>query len=88
MRRLRGDRLFESVQSLPMTKLDDQPVGDSVYRVMNDTEVIPSIISTVMQRPVSAVDTFAVALVTMLSAYPDSRCCLFSRLAPGRCICW
>ena len=65
-------RLFGSGQSLPMTKLDDQPIGDSVYRVMNDTEVIPGIISTVVQRPVSAVATFAVALVTMLSAYPDS----------------
>ena len=65
-------RLFESVQSLPMTKLDDQPIGDSVYRVMNDTEVIPGIISTVVQQPVFAVSTFAVALATMLSAYPDS----------------
>ena len=65
-------RLFESVQSLPMTKLDDQPIGDSVYRVMNDTEVIPPIISTVVQQPIYAVATFAVALATMLSAYPDS----------------
>ena len=65
-------RLFESVQSLPMTKLDDQPIGDSVYRVMNDTEVIPRIVSAVVQQPVYAVATFAVALATMLSAYPDA----------------
>ena len=65
-------RLFGSVQSLPMTKLDDQPIGDSVYRVVNDTEVIPGIISTVVQQPIFAVATFAVALATMLSAYPDS----------------
>ena len=65
-------RLFESVQSLPMTKLDDQPIGDSVYRVMNDTGVIPNIISTVVQQPIYAVATFAVALATLLSAYPDS----------------
>ena len=65
-------RLFGSVQSLPMTKLDDQPIGDSVYRVVNDTGVIPGIISTVVQQPVFAVATFAVALATMLSAYPDS----------------
>ena len=65
-------RLFESVQSLPMTKLDDQPIGDSVYRVMNDTAVIPGIMRTVVQEPVFAVGTFAVALATMLSAYPDS----------------
>ena len=65
-------RLFESVQSLPMTKLDDQPIGDSVYRVMNDTAVIPGIMRTVVQEPVFAVGTFVVALATMLSAYPDS----------------
>ena len=65
-------RLFESVQSLPMTKLDDQPIGDSVYRVMNDTGVIPGIMRTVVQEPVFAVGTFVVALATMLSAYPDS----------------
>lgn len=65
-------RLFESVQSLPMTKLDDQPIGDSVYRVMNDTAVIPGIMRTVVREPVFAVGTFVVALATMLSAYPDS----------------
>ena len=65
-------RLFQSVQSLPMTKLDDQPIGDSVYRVMNDTAVIPGIIGSVVQLPLTAVSAFAVALFTMLSAYPDS----------------
>ncbi len=65
-------RLFGSVQSLPIAKLDDQPIGDSVYRVMNDTAVIPRIMSTVVQQPVFAVATFAVALATLLSAYPDS----------------
>ena len=65
-------RLFGSVQALPMTKLDDQPIGDSVYRVVNDTGVIPDVISTVLTQPVSAVSAFGVALVTLLSAYPDS----------------
>ena len=65
-------RLFESVQALPVTKLDDQPIGDSVYRVMNDTQVIPEIIPMVVWRPLEAMSTFAVAAFTMLSAYPDS----------------
>ena len=65
-------RLFGSVQALPMTKLDDQPIGDSVYRVVNDTGVIPDIIGTVVREPVVAVSAFVVALVTLLSAYPDS----------------
>ena len=65
-------RLFGGVQALPMTKLDDQPIGDSVYRVVNDTGVIPGVITTVLVQPVSAVSAFAVALFTLLSAYPDS----------------
>lgn len=65
-------RLFGSVQALPMTKLDDQPIGDSVYRVANDTEVIPDLITTVLVQPVGAVSAFAVALATLLSAYPDA----------------
>ena len=65
-------RLFGRVQALPMTKLDDQPIGDSVYRVVNDTAVIPDVMTTVLTQPVSAVSAFAVALVTLLSAYPDS----------------
>ena len=65
-------RLFGSVQALPMTRLDDQPIGDSVYRVVNDTGVVPGVITTVLVQPVSAVSAFAVALVTLLSAYPDS----------------
>ena len=65
-------RLFESVQALPVTKLDDQPIGDSVYRVMNDTAVIAEIIPTVVWQPFAALSTFAVAFYTLLSAYPDS----------------
>ncbi len=64
-------RLFENVQSLPMTQLDDQPIGDSVYRVRYDSSSIPGIIYTVIQQPLIAVSAFAIALVTMLSAYPD-----------------
>ena len=65
-------RLFGSVQALPMAKLDDQPIGDSVYRVANDTNVIPGVITTVLMQPVSAVSAFVVALITLLSAYPHS----------------
>ena len=65
-------RVFGSVQALPMTKLDDQPIGDSVYRVVNDTDVIPGVIRTVLLQPVTAVSAFGVALATLLSAYPDS----------------
>jgi len=33
-------RLFERIQSLPLTRLDDARIGDSVYRLMYDTPAI------------------------------------------------
>ena len=33
-------RLFERIQSLPLTRLDDARIGDSVYRLMYDTPTI------------------------------------------------
>ena len=35
-------RLFERIQSLPMSALDDERIGDAVYRVMYDTPAITS----------------------------------------------
>jgi len=65
-------RLFESLRSLPITQLDNQPIGDSVYRAMNDVRAVPDIIQQVVQTPGYALITFSTALFTMLSAYPDS----------------
>ncbi|MCY4533552.1 MAG: ABC transporter ATP-binding protein, partial [Gammaproteobacteria bacterium] len=65
-------RLFESLRSLPVTKLDDQPIGDSVYRAMHDVRGIPQIIQRLVRTPGGALLTFFTALFTMLSAYPDS----------------
>ena len=38
-------RLFERIQSLPMTAFDDERIGDAVFRVMYDT---PSITNSVL----------------------------------------
>lgn len=65
-------RLFESLRSLPFTQLDDQPIGDSVNRAMNDVRAVPNIIQIVVQTPGYALITFVTAVVTMLSAYPGS----------------
>ena len=65
-------RLFESLRSLPMTQLDDQPIGDSVNRAMSDVRAVPDLIQQVVQTPGYALITFATALFTMLSAYPGS----------------
>ena len=36
-------RLFERLSRLPMTTLDDQRIGDSVYRVLYDSAMVPSL---------------------------------------------
>lgn len=65
-------RLFESLRSLPITQLDDQPIGDSVARTMEDASSISEIIRRVVETPGYAVVAFTTALLTLLSAYPDS----------------
>ena len=65
-------QLFESLRRLPITKLDDQPIGDSVYRAMHDVHGLPSVIRITIQVSGWAIVAFVSALLTMLSAYPDS----------------
>jgi ATP-binding cassette, subfamily B, bacterial MsbA len=65
-------RLFEGLRLLPITKLDDQPIGDSVFRAMNDVRALPSVVRIVVQVSGWALVTMATAVFTMLSAYPDS----------------
>jgi len=36
-------RLFDRLSRLPMTTLDDQRIGDSVYRVLYDSAMVPSL---------------------------------------------
>ena len=65
-------RLFEGLRLLPITKLDDQPIGDSVFRAMNDVRALPTVMRYAVQVPGWAVVTLVTAVFTMLSAYPDS----------------
>ena len=60
-------QLFESLRRLPITKLDDQPIGDSVYRAMHDVHGIPSVIRITIQVSGWAIVAFVSALLTMLS---------------------
>ena len=48
--RLRA-RLFERLTHLPMTVLDDQRAGDSVYRVLYDTPMAPDLAYRVTSEP-------------------------------------
>ena len=44
-------RLFERLSRLPMTTLDDKRIGDSIYRVLYDTPVVPEICYQVTLTP-------------------------------------
>lgn len=65
-------RLFEGLRLLPITKLDNQPIGDSVYRAMHDVRALPDVVRLVVQVSGWSLVTFIAAVLTMLSAYPDS----------------
>lgn len=65
-------RLFEGLRLLPITKLDDQPIGDSVFRAMNDVRALPGVVRYVVQVAGWAVVSLVTAAFTMLSAYPNS----------------
>ena len=65
-------RLFEGLRLLPITKLDNQPIGDSVFRAMHDVHSIPSVIRWIVQILGWAVVTIVTAAYTMTSAYPES----------------
>jgi ABC-type multidrug transport system fused ATPase/permease subunit len=47
-------QLFDRIQSLPMTSLDDERIGDAVYRVMYDTTVITSTCYKIILTPIGS----------------------------------
>ncbi|MDA1299392.1 MAG: ABC transporter ATP-binding protein [Proteobacteria bacterium] len=65
-------QLFEKIKSLPVTTLEDQRIGDAVYRVMYDTPSINYIFYEVINRPLMSTTVFLMAMFTMLSAYPNA----------------
>lgn len=64
-------KLFARIRSLPMTVLDDQRIGDSVYRVMYDAPSINQIFYEVINRPTLSTAVFLAAMYNLSSAYPD-----------------
>ena len=65
-------RLFESMRRLPITQLDNQPIGDSVFRTIYDVASVTHVIRMVFQETGHTLVTFSVAALTLLSAYPNS----------------
>ena len=64
--------LFSRIHSLSITKLEDQRIGDSIYRVMYDTPQINEIFYEITHTPLMSICLFTQALLTMMSAYPGN----------------
>lgn len=62
--------VFGRIMGLSMTRLEDQRIGDSIYRVLYDTPQINEIFYQIIHTPVMTITLFIAAAWTMLSAYP------------------
>jgi|TARA_Y100000310_G_scaffold337382_2_gene424328 ABC-type multidrug transport system fused ATPase/permease subunit len=65
-------QLFQRINSLSMKELNDQRIGDSVYRIMYDTPALTNVFYQAVLSPISAVWTFCVTLAVMSYSYGDA----------------
>ena len=63
-------QLFSRLAALSMTRLEDQRIGDSVYRVMYDTPAVTTIFYEVVLTPTGSLTIYFAALVGLIGAYP------------------
>ena len=63
-------QVFSRIMGLSMTRLEDQRIGDSIYRVLYDTPQINEIFYQIVHTPVMTTTLFIAAALTMMSAYP------------------
>ena len=64
-------RLFARLTHLPMTTLDDQRIGDSIYRVLYDTPQVPGICYQLTLEPALTLIWGAVNLYLIQYTYSD-----------------
>jgi len=62
-------QLFERIQSLPMSMLRDQRIGDSLYRIMYDTTAISNVFYQVIMSPPLSIFSAVVVLYVMATSY-------------------
>lgn len=63
--------LFARITSLSMTRLEDQRIGDSIYRVMYDTPQINEIFYEITHTPIMATILYIQSIFTLMNTYPD-----------------
>ena len=64
-------RLFKNLTNLPMTSLDDQRIGDSIYRVMYDTPLVAEICYRIVYEPVHILLAAIIQLYLMSYTYQN-----------------
>ena len=64
-------QLFSRIGALSMTKLEDQRIGDSIYRVMYDAPQVSEVFYEITHTPIISILLYAQAMLTVRSAYPD-----------------
>ena len=63
-------QLFSRIGALSMTKLEDQRIGDSIYRVMYDAPQVTEVFYEITHTPVMSTILYAQALLIVLATYP------------------
>jgi len=64
-------RLFERIQTLPLTTFDDQRIGDAVFRVLYDTPAITSAVYRILFTPAAGGALALAVVVTLRALYGD-----------------
>ncbi len=74
-------RLFDRIQSLPMTAFDDERIGDAVFRVMYDTPSITNTCYRLLLTPIAAPVGLLLSVGVLQLAYGDHPLLVWSALA-------
>ncbi len=62
-------QLFERIQMLPLPLLNNQKIGDSLYRVMYDTPALTNVFFQTIMSPIGAIFTGTLVIVVMSFNY-------------------
>jgi ABC-type multidrug transport system fused ATPase/permease subunit len=58
-------KLFDRIQTLPMTAFDDERIGDAVYRVMYDTPSITNSVQRIIFTPLGSMTLIFVTIIVL-----------------------
>ena len=64
--------LFERIKALPMRYLDDQRIGDSIYRVMYDTPAITNACYYAINSLIMSLTNFFIPAAALMAIYSDA----------------